>query len=401
MKKLAITLAGLIITTIFSIANDSSYMGTGATLAPCHETDIDITRENLTIKFTNSGFAYFTVEYTLFNKGPEKKITMGFETDTYCSHGISPDGNPNMRNFKTFLNGKNIPYKVKLVLSDYQQEIYESTHSYKEIDDCDGGVTYAYSFDAIFPHGESKMMQTFELDPSSSVGIPYTFPYKLTPAVRWGNGIIEDFTLKIDASECFRHFYLSGDQALVKSNWEGPEDLKEKKWKTELETLKLSETYKDPDTGDYVDNMPDKRIDRIIILHNTWIETHIKNYKPTEELTISAFNSYFYTYIPERNFVFGDHFEGGFFIPELNVIEDEDTGESEYENWNFYERVLRVLPFALRGYVPADDPEVLQHLKKIIWYMPDPTYKPSMEGLNEDEIRFVTEGKVFPYEIFN
>lgn len=193
-------------------------------------------------------------------------------------------------------------------------------------------------------HGESKLVQTFKLMNSNNVDNPYYIPYKLTPATRWGNGKIEDFTLTLDARGYYRHFWVDGDDALVLADWQGDPTLKNLKWKT------MAETFVPKKDGYFDENEEIKpHKSRYIALHDSWIQAKIKDYAPTEELSITS-PRLFYSYEPERQLVFGDGFQGETFIPEINGTHNTETGEFEYENWDFYSRVKKVLPHALRLY---------------------------------------------------
>ena len=68
----------LVAAALTARANDGVYLGSGNQLIPLQETDITITREVLTLRLLDNGYASVDVLYELDNRGPEKSVLMGF-----------------------------------------------------------------------------------------------------------------------------------------------------------------------------------------------------------------------------------------------------------------------------------------------------------------------------------
>ena len=60
---------------------------------------------------------------------------------------------------------------------------------------------YAYYFEAPFKHGRNIVHHTYSYTMSNSFSYRYEIPYWLTPATRWANRQVDDFTLNITADD--------------------------------------------------------------------------------------------------------------------------------------------------------------------------------------------------------
>ncbi|MFN9027917.1 MAG: hypothetical protein ACK5VX_17155, partial [Akkermansiaceae bacterium] len=67
---------------------------------------------------------------------------------------------------------------------------------------------FVYHFPATFPNGDSRVVHNYDFAISGSVFTKDEIEYLLTPALRWANKQIDDFTLNIDLGE-FQQYHIS------------------------------------------------------------------------------------------------------------------------------------------------------------------------------------------------
>lgn len=225
------TLTAIIVflTTITSIsANDGVYFTSGNFLVPTQETDISVTKEILTITIGKDSFARVDIYYELFNNSQSKTINMAFEAaSTYNDYSpINTRGvHPHIRDFTVSMNDTAMEYSNAVVAIKYKEGMGytdfkpldmtkwkgygEAPDSIVPIDDIlynaelDSIIDYgyAYFFKARFRRGKNIVHHTYKYRMSYNVAQRFEIPYWLTPATRWANRQVDDFTLNITADE--------------------------------------------------------------------------------------------------------------------------------------------------------------------------------------------------------
>lgn len=208
--------------------NDGVYFTSGNFLVPVRETDISVAREVLTITIGKDSFARVDVYYELVNNGQPKTVTMAFEAEAPYNTGSALNRNgihPYINNFTVTMNGNSLTSSNALVavknadgkqLVDYTPldmtqwkgvgEVPDSLIPYENALynaslDSVTAYAYAYYFKAPFQSGRNIVHHTYSYRMSYSVGQRFEIPYWLTPATRWANHKIDDFTLKITADD--------------------------------------------------------------------------------------------------------------------------------------------------------------------------------------------------------
>ncbi len=229
MKRIVIAYLFVIAALSSAWANDGVYYGSGNFLVPIHETDISVAKEVLTITIGNDSLARVDVYYEFMNPGDAKTVTMAFEADAPFNVGLplSRDGvHPFIKDFTVVMNGERLQSKNAVVaalsnvgrfeiidhkpldltkwkdhgeapdsLVPYENSLYNA-----ELDSVVERA-YGYYFKAPFKHGRNIVHHTYKYKMSDSHGCRFDIAYWLTPATRWANRQVDDFTLKITADD--------------------------------------------------------------------------------------------------------------------------------------------------------------------------------------------------------
>lgn len=228
MKKYILTLIIALTAFITGKANDGVYFTSGNFLVPVQETDISVTKEILTITIGKDGFAKVDVYYEFDNKGQAKNVTMAFEAASpYNSlQPLNRQGkHPDIKDFTVSMNGVPLSHRNAVVACHYTQEGHQVDFTpldltkwkgYGEVPDSilpsDDAIhneetdstiafSYAYYFDAPFLKDINKVHHTYQYRMSYNVSQKFEIPYWLTPAMRWANHQVDDFTLRITSEE--------------------------------------------------------------------------------------------------------------------------------------------------------------------------------------------------------
>lgn len=325
-----------------AMANDSEYFVIGNQLTPMRQTSIRVTKEVLSIDLRDDNSAYIDVYYELTNpESSPKTITMGFEADPpyFCDDNKRTTfEHPYIRNFTVEINGHHIAHKNAISKEgEFRPErkprklcIYDEENT----DDSAAGLIYVYYFDATFQPGVNKVHHTYHYEMGNSTTFLYFLDYKLTPAARWANGQIDDFTLNVSAKQTAKHFFipvncLPGMKPVVKSG-----------------TGKTRQERRD---------MSEDGLEWEVALRKGAIQFHAKNFRPKEELALHS----------------------GVLCGGLAATYDRskfmgDCGWVEHDEQSL--RIMRNLPYASRGHV-FTDPQLKAFFESCWWYMPDPKYK--------------------------
>jgi YARHG domain len=357
-------------------ANDGAYYASGNQIIPLQETDISVKKEVLTIKRIKDDKVQVTVDYTFHNPGAEKTILMGFEAGSPSGdvNGTPKNGkHPYIENFTVTFNEKNISHKVTIIVPDrdgkdadkviYTLEELKKQQPLPEIDNTN--VTdffYVYHFPATFPKGDTRVIHTYDYAISGSVLTETEIEYLLTPALRWANKQIDDFTLIIDLGELQQYhisptFFENTDQ-----------------WTTQGRVKILMQDVK---------NEMSLKTSRVMTVwqQKGSVTFHAKNFKPNGELSLYS-NRIIYL-------------EG--------VIDSKTLKTSLQERPLFYEaklkdeftrKVLENIPYAQRGYA-FKNKELKTYFEGQPWYMPDPEYKEAaLTDYEKEWLKAVRELKI-------
>ena len=212
-----------------AMANDGVYYTSGNFLVPIRETDISAKKEILEITLCKDGYANVTVDYTFFNHGKAKTVTMAFEANPPYNAGepLNRQGiHPNIQEFTVLFNGQALPHRNAVVAVHYKVGVRDSDLKpldltgwkgfgdelpdsidlydnliYNEKLDSISSFAYAYYFDAPFKEGENKVRHTYRYKMSYAVGCDFRVPYWLKPVTRWANGQVDDFTLRVKSED--------------------------------------------------------------------------------------------------------------------------------------------------------------------------------------------------------
>ncbi len=211
-------------------ANDGVYFTSGSFLVPTKETDISVAKEILTITIGKDSMARVDVYYELMNNGQPKTVTMAFEAQPPYNVGdpINKQGiHPFIKDFSVVMNHQKLSCRNALVAGHFPFENKNGDSDFTPLDmtkwkgmgeapdslvpyenalynaelDSVTGYAYAYCFDAPFKQGLNIVHHTYTYRMSYSIGKSFEIPYWLTPATRWANHQIDDFTLNITADD--------------------------------------------------------------------------------------------------------------------------------------------------------------------------------------------------------
>ena len=211
-------------------ANDGVYFTSGSFLVPTRETDISVAKEILTITIGKDSIARVDVYYELVNNGQPKTVTMAFEAEPPYNVGdpINRQGiHPFIKDFSVVMNNEKLTSRNSLVAAHFAFENQNDKIDFRPLDmtkwkglgeapdslvpyenalynaelDSVTGYAYAYCFDAPFKQGLNIVHHTYTYRMSYSIGKSFEIPYWLTPATRWANHQIDDFTLNITADD--------------------------------------------------------------------------------------------------------------------------------------------------------------------------------------------------------
>lgn len=353
-KTISILLFFIIYLFSTSYANDGVYYTSGSMLIPVQETDITVEKEILTISLCDDGYARVDVQYVFNNRGPEKVLKVGFEAARPYNtiDTIDPTGrHPYISDFTVIMNGQPLRYSNAVVVANRINEIY--TGPEEGVPEEFGAYAYAYYFRAEFKPGINKVHHTYKYKMSYGVGRTFEVPYWLTPATRWGNGQIDDFTLRIKAEGTEKHFVIEDSifRAAEFRIVDGTGKIRHSQYGW---------------SGSLVE----------VALRNGTVEWHSVNFKPEKDMNIQSADTYI---------AFNKEFPLGSFY-------DRSDNFYFWTDKKIPKTLVNALPYAHRGYVFRK--KKLQKLfSSFWWYMPDPEYVKSTKDFTPREHRLLLEHK--------
>jgi YARHG domain len=360
-----------------TFANDGAYFASGNQIIPLQETEISVKKEVLTLKRIKDDKVRITVDYIFHNPNKEKTILMGFEAGSPFGgvDGTPRKGeHPYIENFQVNCNGKSISHKVSIFsLSDlpkketcplYTLENLKHQKALPKIDSPeDTNFFYVYHFPATFPTGDTKVTHTYDYEMSLSVYTNTEINYLLTPALRWANKQIDDFTLIIDLGE-FQQYHIDPDFF---------DDLKS--WTSQGRVKIIMENVKNEISGDTKNRIT-------VHQHQGSIIFHAKNFAPKGELSIFANRQLYHDETSDSPNPKLDVAVMKLSLAKLPYLEGKSLKNK------FSRKVLENLPYARRGYI-FQNAELKAFYEKQPWYLPDPNYKDV--AITEEEQKWLKE----------
>ncbi|MBP5508736.1 MAG: YARHG domain-containing protein [Prevotella sp.] len=390
-------------------ANDGVYFVSGSHLEPMQETDISVKKELLTITITDGPYAFVEVEYEFMNNGQAKDVMMGFEAKAPYNDGepLNLKGvHPYIKDFSVVMNGERLNYSNGVVFAEeqgneYPKEVNEAIETgrhlipvdferwkydeenserlYNKQTDEYADFAYAYYFNAHFNSGINTVRHTYSYQISYSVGQAFHIPYWLTPAMRWANHQIDDFTLRIKVDNCTKHFVIentpfSGSAFRVTAG----------KGKTRV----LTKSNEDNVTLTEV------------VLRNGTVEWHRNNYHTEHDMDIDSADilDYLVDWGNKPAPIYydsSDTFSGWLIMGMDKDYSGYYPGKgTKKQIRDFITRVRRNLPYAHRGYV-FKDATLRKFFESQWWYMPDPTWKATDNSFSEHEQYLIKNSGTF------
>ena len=223
MKRAILFLFSILACINVSKANDGVYFTSGNFLIPAHETDIAAAKEILTVTIGTDSFATVDVYYEFLNPSHPKTVKMAFEAASPYNDNRKPNlggTHPYIKDFTVTINGKHLTYHNGIAASfeNNDRDIIpldlDKWKGHGQVPDSilpandalynaqlDSIVPYAYVywFEAPFKEGINTVHHTYRYRMSYDIARVFTIPYRLTPATRWQNRQIDNFTLRIKA----------------------------------------------------------------------------------------------------------------------------------------------------------------------------------------------------------
>lgn len=244
MKHLS-SILFLLLASVCAFANDGVYYTSGNVLVPMRENTISVRKEILTITIGKENMAKVDVYYEFYNPDSTKTVAMAFEAaapynDADFDIGKSHE-HPHIHDFKVVMNDQPLRYRNMLIDSEWKNNIdqditpldltewkHEMPKKYDEYLwpdmlysarlDSFISADYGYMFEATFKPGINTVHHTYNYKMSFSIGDKYSIHYWLTPATRWANRQIDDFTLRIK-NENDMDFAISNDSIFMASQF--------------------------------------------------------------------------------------------------------------------------------------------------------------------------------------
>ena len=352
-------------------ANDGTYYTSGNQLLPLVETDIHVWREVLTLSWGEDRTADVDVYYAFYNPGEEKTVLMGFEADSpmYMDSLDLSGAHPYISGFTVKMNGKALPVAASIVRADTlfvnHGKVQGLDLSRYEIDEARSGgylwnprandgvsIAFVYHFNATFKPGFNIVRHHYRYRMSESVYYHYELDYKLSPALRWANGKIGDFTLRIKTRDVPLHFMMKDSvfQRSVKPEIKGTG-----KWRRRTV---LTSNWGNDKLMDVVE----------FFLRNATLEYKATDFRPGSELKIFSADCTGTSVIDMST---------GYYAWRYRLYREGALNDKLY-------RIVRNLPFAWRGYVFKT--EALDwFFRTRWWYIPNPDYQATLESLAPEE----------------
>lgn len=298
LKTLILAFAAICAFPCSGMANDGLFYTSGNQLVPLNESQISVSKEVLTIRLNANGTATVDVQYDFLNPEKEERcVTVGFVADApqnFTGQQLQETEHPFIKDFTVEMNDTALSFRHatvandstfvnKLELKPLDLSLYEEDESgsgnYLTLQDTHLGtsISYVYYFQATFKPGLNHVHHRYTYTMAQNIYTHYQLDYKLSPALRWANHQIDDFTLRIESDGSPLHFFLNaasmkGADAPAIVNAAG----KKGYGKHQMRDIRSSEY--------------DKQAQQMLefFLRDAFVEIHAKDFKPEEELHLSA-----------------------------------------------------------------------------------------------------------------
>jgi hypothetical protein len=171
-----------------ALPNDGVFYVRGNNLIPLQETQVQLRKEVLKFYVTDFSWMRVDVDFTFYNPGPAKELTVGFVTPP-GGGDIEEDNqqHPQIKDFTVNVDGKRIPFKMK--------QMQDTAFSYKKLGL--GEVDFVYYFKVRFERGTTRIRHTYVYRGGASVEMQRDFEYQITTGKRWANKQIDDFEMQV------------------------------------------------------------------------------------------------------------------------------------------------------------------------------------------------------------
>lgn len=383
-------------------ANDGEYFACGNQLMPVQQTEIEVRKEVLTISIGDDGYAHVDVDYRLYNRGGEKTILMGFESDApsgWMPEVMNRGENPYIKNFSVVMNGRKLscssafvrndstPYGRKQAVDVAALKGYHYIDGSFENDSASVPLVFANYFQAHFKRGLNTVKHRYKYKMSTSNGGHYSLYYKLSPAMRWANRQIDDFQLVIKISDSPKYFFVRGD-------------IVEADPRPRIDGIGKIRRYHHPkNSWKHANNIKESRA----FIRRGYVVFQAKNYKPQNELHIYSGANFAGTgrmaLLDPALCYYDRSYINRYFDPKTGKLADVIEFEEKELCLNdcdkipagkraFMRKVLRNLPYAQRGYV-FKSPDLKEFFSRVWWYMPYSHYRPEDDPLSKMEQKWV------------
>lgn len=377
MKKFLLSIVVALLASLSASANDGLYTTSGNQLVPLKKTNISVKKEILTIDISRYQMAVVDVYYEFYNPGKTSQtVLMGFEADppyntekTFSANGV----HPYIHNFTVEINGQKLGHKNALADSDkpfkpldgkqwkFDEESMGSIYRKDNKNIYLNNYAYVYYFDATFKPGLNRVHHTYTYDMSMTVGTSYEFVYKLSPAARWANKRIDDFTLCIKTDNP-KHFVMN------------------KKCIAGVKPTVASGKGKIRDNAVYDEKMWE------VAMNSGELVFHKQNFVPSKEHELQLHSA-------DIMHTFNDDSRFGAYYDRNNQMALYVYGQREEKDMSedLFWRVAKNLPFAHRGYIFKDQ-QLSKYFNSLFWYMPDASYDGSTTDFTENDRAYVKCG---------
>lgn len=365
MKNILLSMLINLVAVSFAFANDGVFYVKGNTLIPLQETQIELKKEILKFHITDFEWMDVDVDFTFYNPGEEKTVTVGFVTPP-ASGDIdeNKETHPQIRDFTVNVNGKNIDYKMKKMKDT----------SFQSTDQKINGYDFVYYFNVTFKSGINKILHTYRFRGGSSVEMQRDFDYQITTGKRWANKQIDDFELQIHPDRGIFFVPLSFKKDGTPADWK----------------IMGEGSFSRPQT--FFDS--EKPNIKLVQIRNGYLSLKETNFKPDEDILIGEFNWNMGWHkrlcinenkCPEPKEI-GMNIFTFFTIKPSEHITIEDLSEFNKNDL----KIIRNFAYAIRGY-DFNTNMLKDFYGQFFWYKPDPNLKINDIKLTDAEENFIKQ----------
>jgi hypothetical protein len=332
MKK--IFLLVLLCFSVFS--NDWEFGSEGEHLIPLEASSASIKSEKIVMKLTDKGMQV-SVRFVFVSPADEVK-KIGFITPPN-----EPGGELSMSDFKTKVNGREVPSKVEV----FDKSPFKTAKTLKTESSAEHGIIgYVYYFDAQFKKGENIVEHSYIYDGSGGID-GRDYEYVITTISKWKNKRVDDFELIIDMGE--NSFFM-----LPYTFWKNNKKIG---WEIVGEGKITNDKYLYVYDNEAVDTF-------FVKIKNGYVRYKTKNFSPDFDITIYDID--FFTgrldLIPEKT-------EKAEYRDELTYLYGRIYNQNIYVKSEEELKILRNYPYAMAGY-DFSNSKLKEYFSRFFWYTP-------------------------------